>query len=789
MPDAVVTIHNYSIFRRDRSWEGRDMRAKGGVAIYVRNNLKVIDIYRSSLYELIGITLLLPTGNRMSIYGLYHPPRHNYLESDLLDYLINISDDVLDKYPDTVIVCGGDLNSLDIKHLEELSGWDAMVDFSTRGNACLDNCLTNRIDLFSKCYPFHMLTKTDHMGVILPAGTKLKPMRRKVEFRDCRKHRKEDFHKALAEEDWEDVSQSTNVNDSVNCLERKIKDHMNKCMPTKTVSISSRDPYWMSPLIKSLLKSKSRIARSQKDRLSLINKRISDVICQNRRNFRALVGSRTWWRKTNDISQRNASSSRVTLDNASLTRLNRYFGELCHDDSYVEPTLLIIGDEVDIPSFTEQQVDLPKEDGDFRGINITPVIARTFEKLVYNSQNKVLSFLDRANCKAVRLFSMDFSKAFDSVKHSLLSEKLKTVPLNPYIINWYLNFLKNRKQRVVCNDFCGEWMDVNKGTTQGSVSGPYLFNIFLNDLEVDIDGENALFKYADDSNIIVPVWSEGPDTSTDTVGQFLSWSDDNFMTCNPGKCKELIIRKKGYNDQLDNVYNIPQCKELPILGTTFQDNLKFTSHVRDVLSEKPLVGLGRTRENPTKACIWHSPSSGSVERALRSDVLIAKTEKPIFYNFQMICSISPSSCSVARAARNPLWRLAEALGNTGESPSGPQSFSIYFSLLSYNNSKPWQVFFEELRSVRITSHAVNKLFRMMHMSSGHLVVRKQACHACHLIWDLPHPLSPSVPQADVFVLFPYLSPKGWRAGEECPPPPSVIDGISFTARYHILENK
>ncbi|CAB3999472.1 Hypothetical predicted protein [Paramuricea clavata] len=99
MPDAVVTIHNYSIFRRDRSWEGRDMRAKGGVAIYVR----------------------LPTGNRMSIYGLYHPPRHNYLESDLLDYLINISDDVLDKYPDTVIVCGGDLNSLDIKHFEELS--------------------------------------------------------------------------------------------------------------------------------------------------------------------------------------------------------------------------------------------------------------------------------------------------------------------------------------------------------------------------------------------------------------------------------------------------------------------------------------------------------------------------------------------------------------------------------------------------------------------------------------------------------------------------------------------
>ena len=79
---------------------------------------------------------------------------------------------VLNKHPAAAIVCGGDVNRLDMQEFKSLSGWDFMVDFPTRRNACLDNCLTNRVDLFGQAYPIHMLIKTDHEGFVLPAALK-----------------------------------------------------------------------------------------------------------------------------------------------------------------------------------------------------------------------------------------------------------------------------------------------------------------------------------------------------------------------------------------------------------------------------------------------------------------------------------------------------------------------------------------------------------------------------------------------------------------------------------------
>ena len=168
----MLLIQNYSILGRERNWGGTDKRSKGGVAIYIRDNLRIVDVYRSDRSEMICVTIVLPSGQRMLISGLYNPLKHNYQELYLMGHLIHFLDNTLDNDPSTVFVCGGDLNHL------------ALVDFPTRGDACMDNCLTNRPDLFNKCNPFQLSIKTDHTAVILPAGTKLKPIRFKVQIRD-----------------------------------------------------------------------------------------------------------------------------------------------------------------------------------------------------------------------------------------------------------------------------------------------------------------------------------------------------------------------------------------------------------------------------------------------------------------------------------------------------------------------------------------------------------------------------------------------------------------------------
>jgi ribonucleases P/MRP protein subunit RPP40 len=97
----------------------------------------------------------------------------------------------------------------------------------------------------------------------------------------------------------------------------------------------------------------------------------------------------------------------------------------------------------------------------------------------------------------------DFKNAFDSVSLKKLCLKLRQIGIQGQLLRWIESFLSNRKQRKVMGNSKTEWVDVVSGVVQGSVLGPIIFLLFINDLPSKLINECRL--YADDNKIIAPV--------------------------------------------------------------------------------------------------------------------------------------------------------------------------------------------------------------------------------------------------------------------------------------------
>ena len=200
------------------------------------------------------------------------------------------------------------------------------------------------------------------------------------------------------------------------------------------------------------------------------------------------------------------------------------------------------------------------------------------QHVLMNATDEWKLALDSQQCVGTIL--MDFSKAFDCLPHKLMISKLHAYGFDLSACTLIATYLSNRLQRVKHYGAKSDWYVLGKGVPQGSILGPLIFNIFLNDLLWGIEGR--IYNYADDNTIAIigDNAAEVKDRLTKTSELCLRWFLENMLKANPTKFQFMVLDK--YQDVHHSVtiegHHLPSVKSVKLLGVTLDSKLNYVEH-------------------------------------------------------------------------------------------------------------------------------------------------------------------------------------------------------------------
>ena len=256
--------------------------------------------------------------------------------------------------------------------------------------------------------------------------------------------------------------------------------------------------------------------------------------------------------------------------------------------------------------------------GNYRPVSILPTISKILERAVYVQMEKHLkdnnilyefqsgfrTSYSTDTClinlqdgirkeisqgKYVGMVLIDLQKAFDTVDHDILLEKLNAMGFNHN--KWFESYLKGRKQMVVANDVSSETGTVTCGVPQGSILGPLLFLCYVNDMPISV--KCKLLLYADDSALIVSGFDskEIADELSRELESCRQWLIDNKLSLHLGKTEAILFgsrRKLKRTNSFDvkcGEIKVKNVNSVKYLGLQIDNNLSGTSVIEDIIKK------------------------------------------------------------------------------------------------------------------------------------------------------------------------------------------------------------
>jgi len=252
----------------------------------------------------------------------------------------------------------------------------------------------------------------------------------------------------------------------------------------------------------------------------------------------------------------------------------------------------------------------------YRPISLLPVISKILERCIYN---RIIDFIlpkitslqhgflrNRSTAtQLLEVFSnintildtgdqadvvyFDLSKAFDSVPHKLLIHKLQSFGITGMLLKWLENYLTNRSQRVAFNGVYSEWLPVTSGVPQGSILGPLLFLLYINDLPNALSENTLCAIFADDTKVYRHINSHQDHLILQhDINNIFQWSKTWGLTFNKLKCN--IISLKRNHNSTEYLYSmdattLPRVTTAPDLGVKIAHNLHWNPHITDITTK------------------------------------------------------------------------------------------------------------------------------------------------------------------------------------------------------------